>query len=355
MRAALDWSFAIAGAMNAANALGYLVGALLAARLATRFGARNVFLFGLAGTAITVLLSAATASTPLLLVLRLLSGIAGAATFVLGGALVAKLGEGLTGRRAGLLLGCYFGGSGIGIFCSAVALPPLLGALDPATGWRWGWVVLGVLAGFAALGAIPAVLRSPEPVTERGRGRWPVAKLAPLLLAYTLFGVGYIAYMTFIVAFLRDAGRSTAEVTVFWAVLGLVSIGSGFLWGPPLGAWSGGRGPAIVLSVVTVGAAIPLLSASAAMAIGSAVVFGVAFLVVAAAMTAVAQRIVPAHQLTAAIGGLTTAFALGQCLGPVLAGVLSDSADGVRAGLLLSAVILLIAVPIAAAQRQHTR
>ncbi|MFZ0873858.1 MAG: hypothetical protein WAN20_04855 [Pseudonocardiaceae bacterium] len=37
---------------------------------------------------------------------------------------------------------------------------------------------------------------------------------------------------------------------------------------------------------------------------------------------------------------LTTGFALGQCLGPVLAGALADSAAGVRAGLLLSATIL---------------
>jgi glutamine amidotransferase-like uncharacterized protein len=39
---------------------------------------------------------------------------------------------------------------------------------------------------------------------------------------------------------------------------------------------------------------------------------------------------------TPAITTRTIAFALGQCLGPVLPGALADSASGVRAGLTMS-------------------
>jgi cyanate permease len=50
MRADLRWSFATAGALNTANAAGYLIGALIAAAAARWFGERRVFLCGLALT-----------------------------------------------------------------------------------------------------------------------------------------------------------------------------------------------------------------------------------------------------------------------------------------------------------------
>ena len=47
MRADLGWSYAQAGAINTANAAGYLVGALLAAPMAARFGDKRGVLAGL--------------------------------------------------------------------------------------------------------------------------------------------------------------------------------------------------------------------------------------------------------------------------------------------------------------------
>ena len=55
MRADLGWSFTLAGAMNAANALGYLLGALTATSLTARWGLKRVFLGGLMLTAASLL------------------------------------------------------------------------------------------------------------------------------------------------------------------------------------------------------------------------------------------------------------------------------------------------------------
>ena len=49
MKLDLGWSFAQAGAMNTANALGYLLGALAFPRLARRWSARRVVRRGLRG------------------------------------------------------------------------------------------------------------------------------------------------------------------------------------------------------------------------------------------------------------------------------------------------------------------
>ena len=46
MRQDLDWSYTLAGAMNTANALGYLLGALFTPQLLRRWGASRVLLGG---------------------------------------------------------------------------------------------------------------------------------------------------------------------------------------------------------------------------------------------------------------------------------------------------------------------
>ena len=55
MRLELGWNYAQAGAMNTANAAGYLIGALAAAPFAARFGDKRGFLLGLLLTAASLL------------------------------------------------------------------------------------------------------------------------------------------------------------------------------------------------------------------------------------------------------------------------------------------------------------
>lgn len=71
MRADLGWSYAQAGAMNTANAAGYLLGALAAKVLVQRHGARPALLGGLVVTALSVLACVATGQFAVLLGLRL--------------------------------------------------------------------------------------------------------------------------------------------------------------------------------------------------------------------------------------------------------------------------------------------
>src|SRR6201996_2629040 len=87
MRADLGWSFADAGAMNTANAAGYLAGALIAAPIGRRVGDKVAFKFGLLLTAIAIGASGLTANFTVLLVLRLMAGLTGAIAFVAGAGL----------------------------------------------------------------------------------------------------------------------------------------------------------------------------------------------------------------------------------------------------------------------------
>ncbi|HXP66724.1 MAG TPA: YbfB/YjiJ family MFS transporter, partial [Steroidobacteraceae bacterium] len=89
MRSDLGWSYANAGAMNTANAVGYLGGALLAAPLARRFGVKQTFLAGILITAAGIGASGLSGHFGLLMCLRVLTGVSGALAFVAGGSMAA--------------------------------------------------------------------------------------------------------------------------------------------------------------------------------------------------------------------------------------------------------------------------
>ena len=354
MREELGWSFAEAGAMNAANAAGYLTGALVAAPLGRRLGDRVVLAGGLLVTTLSIAASGLMSAFALLLVLRTIAGLAGALAFVAGAGLATAAAAGGSSSRAPTVLGLYFAGAGLGVAASALAVPPLL----PELGWRAGWLALGGLSIVASAYAWLALRRVPEPARAASAvpGRWSPATMAWTLFSYGLFGAGYIAYATFIVAYLQgELGFGGGAVAVFWSVLGLASVVAAFAWGPLLGRLKGGWGTAATVGTVIVGAVLPLVWTTPGGAYLSAALFGGSFLAVIAAVGSFARRTMPPHAWTAAIGTLTVAFGIGQCVGPVLSGVLSDGAEGIRAGLWPSVGILALSAAAATLQSEPGR
>jgi predicted MFS family arabinose efflux permease len=354
MRADLGWSYTVAGAMNTANAVGYLVGALAAAPIAARVGDKRCFLAGVLLTALSLLATGLVTDIASLALLRVVAGAAGALSLVTGGSLAAAAGGGGGRLRPTLALGVYFGGAGFGMVVSAFAVP----ALVASVGWRSGWFALGALGLLGAAVALPALARAPS-VAVHGAWRLPAFTLRAtrglraVLASYVLFGAGYIAYTTFIVAYLRiRLGFDAAEITLFWGCVGVAATVAGLAWGPLLARLSGGRGVAAANAVLTLGAVLPVLLPTREAVYASAVLFGGSFLIVPTSVTAFACKAATPATWTAAIAMLTTGFAVGQCIGPWLSGEVSDRSYGVAGGLLLSGGILAAAAVIALWQRE---
>jgi predicted MFS family arabinose efflux permease len=356
MRLDLGWNYAQAGAMNTANAAGYLIGALIASPLAARIGNKRGFLAGLLFTSSSLLLTGVVSDYAVLAALRTIAGVAAALSFVTGGALTAAAGGGGGKGRPALALGVYFGGAGLGMVVSAFAVPTLVAS----AGWRSGWLALGALGALATIAALPALARTPD-IAARDPDRRPTffslhatRGLGAVLVSYVLFGAGYIAYTTFIVAYLRGAlGFGAIDVTLFWGCVGIAATGAGLAWGPLLTRLSGGRGVAAANAMVTLGAVLPVLIATQPAVYVSALLFGGSFLIVPTSVTTFVRKMAPPSLWTAAIAVMTTGFAIGQCVGAWLAGVVSDASYGVAGGLLLSGVVLAAAALIALVQGER--
>jgi predicted MFS family arabinose efflux permease len=368
MRDDLGWSYALAGGMNTANAVGYLVGALVTPALMRRFGVTRLLIVGAVLASVFMAGSGFVTAAPALLLQRLLAGVASAWVFVAGGLLAARLGEAdaregtrAGGARSGLLLGIYYGGTGFGIVLSALLVPQVLrAAADVPHGWAWAWWALA-LASAAATGLLAWAGRAmpdrPAPTTTAQAAGGPAATTVALhrfgwaLAGYALFGMGYIGYMTFVIALLREQGASTGFVTLFYALLGIACLASSRLWAGLLDRYRGGQPQALLNGLLGVATLLPVLSPSAPLALASGVLFGGVFLSAVASTTALVRHNLPPARWAQGISLFTIVFAFGQIVGPTVTGWISDGPGGLARGLVASAIALWLAAVLAS--RQH--
>jgi hypothetical protein len=296
-------------------------------------------------TSAALTLTGLTADFMLSAVLRF---VAGAVAFVAGSVLAANI-FARDAARSATAIAVYFAGGGTAILLSGVTMPWLFAYAGDAS-WPYAWIGMGVVSVAMTLVAIGAARGVREPEIRVGDNGWIKRPFMPLLLAYGIFGVGYIAYMTFIIAWLREHGAQAGEVALFWAVLGLATILAPSIWRRALAVWPGGRPLAAVLVAMAVGGALPLWQTTPAVMLVSAVTFGGSFFAAPTAIAVFSRKALPPSQWGEAIAGFTTLFALCQCIGPVLTGALSDAAGNLFAGLGFSAAILVVGAVIALRQ-----
>lgn len=359
MRADLSWSYALAGAMNTVNALGYFGGALITPFLMRRYGALYVLIVGAVMASGFMVFSGFFVAAAPLLVQRLLAGIASALVFVAGGLLAARLGA-RAPQRAGLLLGVYYSGTGFGIVLSSVLVPWVLDAVATTPhGWRVAWWSLGAVCLLATLVMVWAAREmagwGDNTVVGMARSeRFDWRPFAFGLAGYGLFGMGYIGYMTFVVALLRSQGRSALEVTVFYGLLGLAVIVSSRVWARLLDGYKDGRPLTVLNALLGCATLIPAVTQAWPLVLLSGVLFGGVFLSVVAASTALVRHNLPPSGWAGGIGAFTAVFAAGQVVGPTVVGVIADGAGGLARGLVFSATALWLGAVLASRQRSLT-
>jgi predicted MFS family arabinose efflux permease len=197
-----------------------------------------------------------------------------------------------------------------------------------------------LLTGFGA----NAEIADPTPV------RFAIRPVLIYLAGYFLFGAGYIAYMTFMIAYVRDAGGGAPAQSAFWCLIGASAFVTPWVWRRVLARDRGGRSTAIILAVNAVGAALPLFGHSVVLLAISALVFGVSFFAVVGSTTAFVRFNYPHAAWPTAIAALTISFGIGQTLGPVVTGAITDALGNLSYALNAGAAMLAVGAVLTAFQ-----
>ncbi len=350
MRDALGWSYSTAGFMNTVNAIGYLVGALAAASIIRRVGLFRATWIGAAACVMSMAICALSGNFFVFSFGRLLSGLGAATTFVGGGALAATIAQSRPAQSA-FLLSLFYTGPATGLIVSGLSAPFLLQYFGPGS---W-WIVWTALTLLSALMTIPLLLNPVDVPASDSTVATSSTSLRPIafyLAGYFMFGAGYIAYMTFMIAYVRDGGGGAAAQSAFWCLIGVISFAAPWLWRGLIARSASGMTTAILIGVTMLGTLLALFGTSPLLLAASALVFGSSFFAVVTSTTAFTRLNYPPAAWPKVIGILTITFGLGQTLGPFVTGAITDAMGSLSYALNLSTATLALGALLCAFQRR---
>ncbi len=302
------------------NYLGYLLGALATVWL--RAAPHAMVRGGLVATGGLTLAVGLVHGFAEWWVLRFASGVASAMVLVYASALTL---EGLAMHGATRLFGFVFSGVGAGIALTGLACVAL-----SATGLGSAaiWVAFGMAALVASAAVWPAFARvsehgvahAPQRRAADGGGTWD-ARAWTLIVAYGLYGFGYIIPGTFLPVIARDLLGGTVLSGAFWPLFGAAGFAGSLL--------AGRVGDAqLRFALVTcfllegLGVALPVVLPNAAGLAAGSLLLGVPFVAITMLTLREARLMADARHFAAAplMGALTASFGLGQLAGPPFAG-----------------------------------
>lgn len=308
------FSIVEANYLGALNLLGYLVGAAIANRTTAAFGSRRVLAAALAVTVVSLYACIVDWGFAWYGLWRLACGVSGAVLTVVG---VSEALSRVAPRYRPAASALTFSGIGLGIAASGTVVPWLI-----HYGVAQTWVALGALATALALWAWFAVWRWLEPTAGRpiaapaeASGRWPMAGLFLVLLAYGLDAVGFVPHTLFWVDYIThelDRGLSTGAA--YWTAFGLGAAVGPFVAGA-LARWLGFR-RALVLGLVikAVAVALPVVSSAPIALLVSSVGVGLLIPGTVALTSGSVLELAPPARRQQAWGWATLSFALLQAI-----------------------------------------
>ena len=351
MKSEMAWTYAQAGWLNTANALGYIVGAVITMLFIGRRSPTLLFAFGLITTTIALLATGLNAALWWQTMWRILAGLFGAMSFSTAGVLVAGLFKD-SPRHNALAIAILFGtGGGVGIVLAGAALPGMLDHYGNSS-WPMAWVAVGAVSvsflplslWAAAQLSVPVQIQSKAPAL-------PIRRMLAQMAGYAGFGLGYIVYLTFLSAWMTEQSASAGFISAVWVLLGLCICISPLVWRPSLARHASGVPLAMILSCIALGSALPVLWPGSLSLLISAVVFGLSVFMAPSAVTNFTRQNLPPESWGQAISLFTVIFAVAQTLGPYGAGLVGDLSHNIGTGLLVAAALLLIGAVIAWTQK----
>ncbi|MDX9894503.1 MAG: MFS transporter [Desulfofustis sp.] len=356
MGEALALGYTEMGVIGTVNFCGYLAAVLLCGRMSRIFGLRLLIFLALLLVGVSMVLIGMIEQIGVIMLLYCLTGIGSAWANIPIMALVAAwFPPQVRGRASGMVVV----GNGLGIVMAG-HLVPLLNS--SATGWRLSWLVLGsialLMAGICGLfarnrstaGSTPSERTETRQTaggyqTHEARLRGLVKRCAAI---YFLFGSTYVIYLTFLVTSLvQERGFTEESAGALWSVVGMLSLGSGPLFGWFSDRFGRKRGLFLVFCIQ----ATAYVSAMAVLPLPflylSIVCFGIVAWSIPSIMAALIGDFAGPERTAALFGLVTFVFGIGQILGPYGAGLLAEISGGFSVSFLLAAVLASLAAILA--------
>ena len=319
------------------NFFGYLCGSLLSILSFFKRKIKFVFFISVLTSILTTLLMSFYNVVIDFIAIRFVAGLSSAFVLIFGTALILPSIQEV-GKKS--LSTSHFMGVGFGIVISSI-LVSILGNY----GFNWSDLWIGV-AILSIILAIPIFVFTPNEMNsnENNKSSSSYSNLSfnLITLSYGLYGFGYVILGTFISTMARETvGLQSTEVYV-WLLVGLAGIPMVIFW-----PWFGkkiGNDLALFLACAIMGLGIimPILIENQIGIIFASILLGATFIPITALAFLEGQiRYSGSIRVSTAI--LTTAFSIGQMIGPYFGGLIIDLFFSYKIALFISSIALFIA------------
>jgi len=319
------------GILATLNYVGYLIGALLVARLHEADSKFLLYRQLLVVAVVSTVAMAWTQNVYIWAALRVTSGLSSVAGMLLAAGFVFDW-----LRRNGFQaeLGLHFARLGLGIVVSGLAAI----AMQDHLHWNEQWEAMGILGIFFFVPAwkwMPkptAIATSSQAVTVSPARSWMLL----VTLAYFCAGFGYVISATFIVAILETIPNLTGKGAWIWVLLGLAAIPASFIWDRIADRL--GYIKALILGYILqiISIVIPAATDAFFPNLFAAFLFGITVTGIVSLMLSLVGRKYPSNS-SSAMAKLTATYGVSQIIAPAIAGVMAATWGGYRGSLWMAA------------------
>lgn len=340
MRIDEGFTLEVAGWLASSNYIGYFVGALGAGFILKN--KKNFLLANVLINVTSIILMGLTHTFALWILLRFIAGATGGFIFVLTSSIVMDyLATNLLTRWSGYV----FSGIGFGIAISGLLVP----YLEAFVSWEGTWIGLGILSVIFLCTTLflwrKITIRDAEKVMKTEDTNIWKGIMPWLIAAYGLEGLGYIITGTFLVDIIYNIENLRAYAGYSWVVVGLAAIPSAPLWMHLMSRFSTITMMAIAYSLQVFGIILPVLSQTVWSVLLSAFLYGFTFVGLVTMSTGYGRQLFP-KQSAFVVSMLTTFYAFGQIIGPVIASKFEAHYNSFKAPLLFAGSIVSVALVI---------
>ena len=359
MGESLSLTYSQMGLISTANFIGYLVAVLCCGYISTRTGSRLLIFLALLLVAVSMLLVSRAGSFITVAVIYTLTGMGSGAANVPMMALIASW---FSATQRGKAAGFVVIGSGFAILLSG-KLIPYLNRIGEPDGWRISWLVLGVIVLFISIICFAVIRDTPEEIGLRPFGSTDKSRFSAkagfiektvsvtkkdiyhLGAIYFLFGFTYVIYATFIVTTLvQERGFSEATAGNFWSWVGFLSLFSGPVFGTLSDKLGRKAGLIMVFIIQMVAYLLVALSLPVRFLYLSIGCYGIVAWSIPSIMAALVGDYVGPQKTARVFGFITFIFAIGQIIGPAIAGFLAERYGSFSSSFLMATLFAGFAV-----------
>ena len=332
----LNLSSTTMGIISSYNYFGYLIGSIIP--IIWKFSDfRNMIIFSSIFSVITIYLMGFTGDIKFFIILRFLCGLSSAFGFVFTISFMFNFFKDFENKTLQLY---HFCGIGLGIVIGTVTVWIISMA---GLFWNHQWLIVGFIGILLCIPIIIFIPKQLDLVTEtRSQIKSKVkTDFITISFGYFFFGVGYIIFGTFISAIARDSFEIPSYQYLSWIIVGFFAIPSVLFWD-----WISKKISIDFLlflscSTVTLGVSFLLFNNNLNYFLISCLLYGLGVPgSVALVLVEGKKRFIGNVNISVAV--MTSAFSVGQILGPYISGILIDLENNYKSSIFLAIICLIL-------------